>query len=96
MKTFITMFAATILTVGASAADVYHGLEEGNSYLSRQRVAAEDFIGVQPSIGSGVERYHGWANGNPDPFKSGRSDTTGSNRLPNVYVGVAGNPDLHY
>ena len=96
MKTFITKFAAAIFTVGASAADVYHGLEEGNSDLSRQRVSAEDFVGVQPSIGSGVERYHGWADGNPDLFKSDHSDTMDSGRLPNIYVGVAGNPDLHY
>lgn len=96
MKTIITAIAATLFTAGVNAADVYHGLGNGNADLSDPRISAEDFVGVQPSIGDSVERYHGLADGNPDLFKSDRSGPYDSGDAPNIYQGVAGNPDLGF
>ena len=95
MKTIITAAAAALFAANVSAADVYHGLERGNSDLSAQRLSAEDFAGVQPSIGDSVDRYHGWADGNPDLFKSDGSRSTSTGR-PDIYMNVSGNPDLSF
>ena len=64
MKTIITA-AAALFAANVGAADVYHGLERGNTDLSGQRLSAEDFTGVQPSIGDSVDRYHGWPTATP-------------------------------
>jgi len=53
----ITAIAATLFSVGVSAADLYHGIDRGNADLSAQRASAEDFVGVQPSVGDSVNRY---------------------------------------
>jgi hypothetical protein len=95
MKTIITA-AAVLFAAHVSAADIYHGLGEGNSDLSTQRVSAADFVGVQPSVGDSVDRYHGWAEGNPDLFKANRSGTTNSTGNPDIYMGLGGNPDLQF
>lgn len=87
---------ATMFAAGAGAADVYKGLDRGNSDLSNPRLSTEDFVGVQPSIGDGVDRYHGWADGNPDLFEADRSGTTNSGADPNIYTGISGNPDLQF
>ena len=68
MKTIITAAAAALFAANVSAVEIYHGLENGNSDLSTQRVSANDFAGVQPSIGDSVSRYHGWAEGNPNIY----------------------------
>jgi len=96
MKTIITAIAATLFSVGVSAADLYHGIDQGNVDLSTQRASAEDFVGVQPSVGDSVNRYQGWADGNPDLFKADRSGPNGAASDPNIYHGVAGNPDLQF
>ncbi|MEA3277132.1 MAG: hypothetical protein U9Q81_17970, partial [Pseudomonadota bacterium] len=70
MKTIITAIAATLFTAGVSASDVYYGLEKGNPDLSTQPASGEGFVGVQPGVGDSIDRYHGWADGNPDLFKS--------------------------
>ena len=51
MKTIITAIAATLFSVGVSAADLYHGIDRGNADLSAQRASAEDLVSVQPSVG---------------------------------------------
>jgi hypothetical protein len=93
MKTIITA-AAILFAANVSAADIYHGLGEGNSDLSTQRVSANDFVGVQPSIGDGVDRYQGWADGNPDLFKA--TGTTNTTDDPDIYTSISGNPDLQF
>jgi hypothetical protein len=95
MKTII-ITAAALIAANIGAAEIYHGLAEGNSDLSTQRVSAEDFVGVQPSVGASIDRYHGWADGNPDLFKSERSGPTDSGNSPDIYTGLGGNPDLRF
>ena len=95
MKTIITA-AAALFAFNVSAADIYHGLDEGNTDLSAPRLSASEFAGVQPSVGDSVDRYHGLADGNPDLFKAEpgvRSQSTGS---PNIYGVVSGNQDLQF
>ncbi len=96
MKTIITAAAATLFAVTASAADFYQGLDQGNSDLSAQLPSAGDFAGVQPSIGDSVDRYHGWADGNPDLFKADVSSHTKSGNDPDIYKSLSGNPDLQF
>jgi hypothetical protein len=96
MKTIITAIAASLFAASVSAADVYHGLDAGNSDLSTPRVSAEDFAGVQPGIGDSVDRYHGWADGNSDLFKADRSGPSGAGSDPDIYASVSGNPDLQF
>ena len=93
MKTIITA-AAVLFAANVSAADIYHGLGDGNSDLSTQRVSANDFVGVQPSIGDSVDRYQGWADGNPDLFKA--TGTTNTTDDPDIYTSISGNPDLQF
>ena len=95
MKTIITA-AAVLFAANVSAADIYHGLGEGNSDLSTQRVSASDFVGVQPSIGDSVSRYHGLADGNPDLFKGDGSQSRESTGNPDIYGVASGNPDLQF
>jgi len=96
MKTIITATAAALFAANVSAVEIYHGLESGNSDLSTQFVSADDFVGAQPSIGDSVSRYHGWAEGNPDLFKSDRSGPSGATNDPDIYMNVGGNPDLQF
>ena len=51
MKTIFTTVAATLFAANINAIEIYHGLAEGNSDLSTQRLSAADFVGVQPSVG---------------------------------------------
>jgi hypothetical protein len=95
MKTIITA-AAVLFAANASGADIYQNLGEGNSDLPTQRVSAEDFAGVQPSIGDSVSRYQGWADGNPDLFKADRSGPTSAGSEPDIYQSFSGNPDLQF
>jgi hypothetical protein len=95
MKTIVTA-AAVLFAANVSAADIYRDLGAGNSDLSTQRLSAEDFAGVQPSVGDSVERYHGWADGHPDLFKTDPGGTTTSTGRPDIYMGLGASPDLHY
>jgi hypothetical protein len=94
MKTIITAITAILFTTGVSAADVYHGIDQGNPDLSGQRTLSGSFVGVQPSIGDSVDRYHGWAEGNPDLFTADSSGPNGAGSDPDIYHGFAGNSDL--
>jgi len=96
MKTIIITAAAALFAANVSAVEIYHGLEDGNSDLTTQRVGANDYTGVQPSVGDSVSRYHGWAEGNPDLFKADRSGASGSTSDPDIYMNVSGNPDLQF
>jgi hypothetical protein len=96
MKTIIITAAASLFAANVSAADLYQGLAVGNSDLHTQHVSAEDFVGVQPSVGDSIDRYHGWADGNPDLFKAERSGPTESGERPDIYMGLGGNPDLRF
>ena len=94
MKT-ITTIAAALFAANVSAFDIYYDLGEGNPDLSTERLSAEDFVGVQPSIGDSVERYHGWADGNPDLFEADFSGPTDGGDNPDIYIGFSGS-DLQY
>ena len=96
MKTIVTAAVAALFAANVSAVEIYHGLGEGNSDLSTQRLSASDFTGVQPSIGDSVDRYHGLADGNSDLFKTDRSARTESTNDPDIYMGISGNPDLQF
>ena len=96
MKTIITAIAATLFTVSVSAADVYHGLDQGNSDLSTQRVGAADVVGAQPGVGDSFDVYGGLADGNVDLFKADRSGSTDGGNAPDIYMVISGNPDLSF
>ena len=89
MKTLITAIAAALFATGVGAADVYQGLDRGNSDLSTVRTAAADRVGVQPGVGDSLDRYHGWADGNSDLFKIDRGGRTGSGTDPDILHGNA-------
>jgi hypothetical protein len=96
MKRLLAVIASSFFAAGVSAAGFYSGLDEGNSDLSTQRVSAEDFAGVQPSIGDSLARYQGWADGNPDLFKTDRTGPNGATSDPDIYQGLGGNSDLRF
>ena len=95
MKTIVTA-AAVLFAANVSAADIYGPLGEGNPELATQRLSAEEFAGVQPSVGDSVERYHGWAEGHPDLFKTDPGGTATSTGRPDIYKSFGASPDLHY
>lgn len=96
MKNLAAAIATTFIATGINAADIYHGLGDGNSDLSTNRLSAQDFVGVQPSVGDSVERYQGLAAGNPDLFVADLSGPTDSGDDPDIYKGISGNPDLQF
>ena len=96
MKTIITAAAAALFAANVSAVEIYQGFADGNSDVSTQRVSADYFLGVQPSVGDSVSRYHGWAEGNPDLFKGDGSQERLSTGRPDIYMNVSGNPDLAF
>jgi hypothetical protein len=96
MKKLTAAIFTTVFAASAGAADVYHGLDAGNSDLSAARLSAEDFVGVQPNVGDNVSRYQGWDEGNPDLFKAEGSQSRTSTGQPDIYMNVSGNPDLQF
>jgi len=96
MKKFAAAIVTTLFATGINAADIYYGLGDGNSDLSTQRFSADDFSGVQPSVGDSVKRYQGWAEGNPDLFVADTGGPTDSGDDPDIYKGISGNPDLQF
>ena len=94
MKRLLAVMVSSVFAAAVSGADIYHGFGAGNSDLTTQRLAADDFTGVQPSVGDSVNRYHGWGKGNPDLFAADRSDPSGSVDDPDIYKSISGNPDL--
>jgi hypothetical protein len=96
MKTIITAAAAALFAANVSAVEIYHGFADGNSDVTTQHVSANDYTGVQPSIGDSVSRYQGWADGNPDLFKKVGTQERPSTGRPDIYMNVSGNPDLQF
>ena len=96
MKTIITAAATALFAANVSAVEIYQGFADGNSDLTTQRVSANDFAGVQPSIGDSVSRYQGWDEGNSDLFKADGTQERASTGRPDIYMNVSGNPDLHF
>ena len=96
MKTIITTAAAALFAANVGAVEIYDLLGEGNPDLSTQRLSAEDFAGVQPSIGDDVSVYHGLAQGNGDLFKGDGVQTRPSTGRPDIYTSVRANPDLSF
>ena len=94
MKTITATIAAALFSVSASASDVYHGLERGNSDIDTGH--EESYAGVQPGVGDSFDIYSGLADGNADLFKSDHSGTTDSGDSPDIYMGISGNPDLQF
>ncbi len=95
MKTqVITTIAATLFAASVSAADIYSGWGQGNSDLYSSSASDSSVTAVQPGIGSDFDRYHGFADGNPDLFGD-KVESPASHSAPaDVYKGFAGNPDL--
>ena len=96
MKTVIATAAAALFATNVGAAEIYYGLDDGNPDLSVRTFSAEDFSGVQPSIGDSVDRYHGLSDGNPDLFRGDGSLERESTGKPDIYMGLGGSPDLQY
>jgi hypothetical protein len=95
MKTIATAIAAALFATGASAANIYGGFGNNNPDLSVGYASAPmDVIGVQPGIGASFDRYHGWADNNPDLFRA--TGGSGSTHQPPDRYGSFddGNPDL--
>ena len=52
---------------------------------------------MQPCVGDSLNRYHGLDDGNADLFKADQSTgLTDSGYAPDIYMGIAGNPDFHF
>ena len=96
MKTIITAAAAALFAANVSAVEIYQGFADGNLDVTTQRASANEYAGVQPSVGDSVSRYQGWAEGNPDLFKADRSGSNGAGSDPDIYMGLGGNPDLQF
>jgi hypothetical protein len=96
MKTIVTAAAAALFAANVSAVEIYHGLANGNSDLSPQRLSADVFTGIQPSIGDNVDRYQGFADGNTDLFKGEGSQERPSTGRPDIYMNASENPDLAF
>jgi hypothetical protein len=91
MKKLISAVVAFPFAAAVGAADIYHGLDRGNSDLSSSAIA--DVAAAQPSVGDQVDRYQGWAEGNSDLFNRGET-TTVSTDDPDFYSDFGRNPDL--
>ena len=89
-----TLFAASFATA-ASAADVYQAFGGNHPDLNSQPGAGGP-VANQPSIGSDVDRYQGWARGNTDLFNLTLSGPTQGGQAPHIYSGADGNPDLSF
>ena len=96
MKTIIATAAAALFAANVNAVEIYYGLDEGNSDLSVRAFSAEDFAGVQPSIGDSFDRYHGLSDGNHDLFRGDGILERESTGRPDIYMGLGGTPDLQY
>ena len=95
MKTIATAFAAALFATGASASTIYSGYGDSNPDLSVGYATVEtNMAAAQPDVGNSFDRYHGWADNNPDLFRAtGGSGST--HESPDRYGSFDdGNPDL--
>jgi hypothetical protein len=94
MKTFVTAIAATFFAAGVNATDIYHGFERGNPDLLGAWAKSEQVTAAQPGVGASFDRYNGWADGNPDIFRSTPSASRPSQSPDHYGTFNDGNPDL--
>ena len=96
MKTIIATVAATLFATSVSASGIYSGFGHGNpDLITGYASTSSGMTAAQPGIGSDVDRYHGWADGNADLFSDKRTAAPVSRSGPaDVYRGFEGNPDL--
>ena len=95
MKTIATAIAAALFATGATASNIYNGFGNNNPDLSVGYASVQmDVTGVQPGIGDSFDRYHGWADSNPDLFSSTGAPRS-THQSPDRYGSFDdGNPDL--
>jgi hypothetical protein len=97
VKTILTTAAAALFSANVGAVEIYDLFVAGNPDSSTLRMtSAEDFAGVQPSVGDSVSVYHGLAEGNGDLFKADRSGPTDGGDRPDIYMNLRDNPDLGF
>lgn len=95
MKTIITAAAASLFAASVSAGSIYNGFEQGNPDLASGYSSSDRAITAsQPGVGSSIDRYHGWGDGNPDLFEDKQATSVSRSAPADVYRGFAGNPDL--
>ena len=95
MKRLIAAIASIPFAAAVSAAEIYQGIDLGNSDLDGDRAESWEVVGVRPGVGDSFDRYHGWADGNSDLFRKGRPDGLTTND-PDVYMSFGRNPDLAF
>ena len=61
MKRLLAVIVPSVFAAGVSATDWYGDVTDGNSDLSNQRGSAENFSGVQQSIGDSVPTLNSFA-----------------------------------
>ncbi len=96
MKTIIALATTALFATSVNAAEIYNGFAQGNADLqSHYPAQAETRSASQPGIGSGFDRYHGFADGSSDLFSDSAVGSVSGNATDmDVYHGFAGNPDL--
>lgn len=91
MKTIIATVAASFFAASLSAADIYKHIGAGNADLSPHGATVGEQVAVQPSIGDGVDRFHGFGDGNPDVVQTDNKGYIGNKTpdgdAPVAYVG---------
>jgi hypothetical protein len=99
MTKTLAMTAAALFAVSAQAADSYRQFTAGNPDIAGNRTGYEGVTAMQPGVGSDIDRYQNFGNGNPDLFdvdltgvQSGR-DRSGR---PDIYGPFGKSPDLGY
>ena len=96
MKRLLAVIASTFFAAGVSAHDTYGAFGTVNSDVFDEHQPSDTMAAVQPSIGDHFDRYQGFADGNPDLFKSDRSGSSNSGDDPRIYGVVTGDPDLSF
>jgi len=74
MKTIAAAAVTTLFATSVSAADIYKDLGRGNLDLAPHGVSYAGVTAMQPSIGSEIDRFHGFGDGNSDVTHSTDSD----------------------
>jgi hypothetical protein len=96
MKSLLAVIASTFFAAGVSAHDIYGELGEGNSDVFDEHQPKDTMAAVQPSVGDHFDRYQGFADGNPDLFRSDRGGPSNSGDDPRIYGVLTGDSNLSY
>ena len=96
MKIIYATVAASMFAASVSASGIYSGFGQNNPDLNDSYASSSGgMTAVQPGVGSDIDRYHGWADGNADLFRDRHTSSHGSDSgSADVYHGFEGNPDL--